>query len=153
MKSHLALKLISLTLGLFALPSFAAELKRPNILLIVADDLGYGELSIQGNPQIPTPSIDSLAKSGVRFSSDYVSGPYCSPMRAGLLTGRYQQRFGHEFTRAVDGKHVAKGRAPGLIAAQPARGFTVGSDPGPVGDYTGPNALRGKIEALTLRSL
>ena len=71
--------------------------KRPNILLIVADDLGYGELSIQGNPQIPTPNVDSLAKNGVRFTSGYVSGTYCSPTRAGLLTGRYQQRFGHEF--------------------------------------------------------
>jgi arylsulfatase A-like enzyme len=69
----------------------------PNILLIVADDLGYGELSIQGNPQIPTPNVDSLAKNGVRFTSGYVSGPYCSPTRAGLLTGRYQERFGHEF--------------------------------------------------------
>jgi arylsulfatase A-like enzyme len=71
--------------------------KRPNILLIVADDLGYGELGCQGNPQIPTPHIDSLAKNGIRFTSGYVSGPYCSPTRAGLMTGRYQQRFGHEF--------------------------------------------------------
>jgi arylsulfatase A-like enzyme len=71
--------------------------RRPNILLIVADDLGYGELSIQGNPQVPTPHIDSLAKNGVRFTSGYVSGTYCSPTRAGLMTGRYQQRFGHEF--------------------------------------------------------
>ena len=85
-------------LGLaLAVPSLAADAKRPNILLLVGDDLGYGELSIQGNPQIPTPNIDSLAKSGVRFTSGYVSGPYCSPTRAGLLTGRYQQRFGHEF--------------------------------------------------------
>src|SRR5689334_16583216 len=75
----------------------AAETHRPNILLIVADDLGYGELSCQGNPQIPTPNIDAIAKNGVRFTSGYVSGPYCSPTRAGLLTGRYQQRFGHEF--------------------------------------------------------
>ena len=71
--------------------------RKPNILLIVADDLGYGELSCQGNPQIPTPHIDSIARNGIRFTSGYVSGPYCSPTRAGLLTGRYQQRFGHEF--------------------------------------------------------
>jgi arylsulfatase A-like enzyme len=77
-------------------PLPAAE-RKPNILLIVADDLGYGELSCQGNPQIPTPNIDSLAKNGVRFTSGYVSGPYCSPTRAGLMTGRYQQRYGHEF--------------------------------------------------------
>ncbi|HEY5910783.1 MAG TPA: sulfatase [Verrucomicrobiae bacterium] len=90
-------KLILIALSLMTLTLSAAEAKRPNILLIVADDLGYGELSIQGNPQIPTPNIDSLARSGVRFTSGYVSGPYCSPTRAGLLTGRYQQRFGHEF--------------------------------------------------------
>lgn len=77
--------------------SAADAAKKPNVLLIVADDLGYGELGIQGNPQIPTPHIDSLAKNGARFTSGYVSGPYCSPTRAGLLTGRYQQRFGHEF--------------------------------------------------------
>ena len=77
--------------------SASSPTRRPNVLLILADDLGYGELSIQGNPQIPTPHIDSLAKNGVRFTSGYVSGPYCSPTRAGLLTGRYQQRFGHEF--------------------------------------------------------
>jgi arylsulfatase A-like enzyme len=71
--------------------------RKPNILVIVADDLGYGELGCQGNPQIPTPNIDSLAKNGVRFTSGYVSGPYCSPTRAALMTGRYQQRFGHEF--------------------------------------------------------
>jgi len=75
----------------------ATELRKPNILVIVADDLGYGELSIQGNPQIPTPNVDSLAHNGVRFTSGYVSGPYCSPTRAALQTGRYQERFGHEF--------------------------------------------------------
>ena len=78
--------------------SFGAEATRPNVLIIVADDLGYGELfGCQGNAQIPTPNIDSVAKNGVRFTSGYVSGPYCSPTRAGLMTGRYQQRFGHEF--------------------------------------------------------
>jgi arylsulfatase A-like enzyme len=75
----------------------AADAKKPNVLVIVADDLGYGELGIQGNPQIPTPNIDSIGKNGARFTSGYVSGPYCSPTRAGLLTGKYQQRFGHEF--------------------------------------------------------
>jgi len=81
----------------FAAGAIAAPADRPNILLIVADDLGWGELGCQGNPQIPTPHIDSLAKNGVRFTNGYVSGPYCSPTRAGLMTGRYQNRFGHEF--------------------------------------------------------
>ena len=70
--------------------------RRPNVLLIFVDDLGYGELGCQGNPQIPTPHIDALAERGIRLTSGYVSAPYCSPSRAGLLTGRYQTRFGHE---------------------------------------------------------
>ncbi|MDX2150831.1 MAG: sulfatase-like hydrolase/transferase [Bryobacteraceae bacterium] len=72
------------------------QTRRPNIVLIVADDLGYGELGCQGNPQIPTPNIDRIARSGVRFTNGYVTAPFCSPSRAGLLTGRYQTRFGHE---------------------------------------------------------
>ncbi|MDR3635913.1 MAG: sulfatase [Isosphaeraceae bacterium] len=70
---------------------------RPNIVLIVADDLGYADLGFQGGRDVPTPHLDALAAGGVRCSNGYVSGPYCSPTRAGLLTGRYQQRFGHEF--------------------------------------------------------
>ena len=80
-----------------ALGASAAD-RKPNVLVILGDDLGYGELSCQGyTPQIPTPHIDSIGKNGVRFTSGYVSGPYCSPTRAGFMTGRYQQRFGHEF--------------------------------------------------------
>ncbi len=79
------------------LASAADAAKLPNILVIVADDLGYADVGFHGGKDIPTPHIDSLAASGTRFSSGYVSGPYCSPTRAGLLTGRYQQRFGHEF--------------------------------------------------------
>lgn len=71
--------------------------RKPNILVIVADDLGYGDLSIHGCDDVPTPNIDSIAQGGVRFTQGYVSCPVCSPTRAGLLTGRYQQRFGHEF--------------------------------------------------------
>jgi arylsulfatase A-like enzyme len=79
-------------------PSWAQQAaRRPNIVLIMADDLGYGDLSIHGCKDIPTPHIDSLAKNGVRCTSGYVSGPYCSPTRAALMTGRYQQRYGHEF--------------------------------------------------------
>lgn len=74
-----------------------AGAKQPNIVLIVADDLGYGELGCQGNPQIPTPAIDSLAQSGVRCTQGYVTAPNCSPSRAGLLTGRIPTRFGYEF--------------------------------------------------------
>lgn len=69
----------------------------PNILLIVGDDMGYADVGFHGCKDIPTPNLDSLAASGVRFTSGYVSGPYCSPTRCGLMTGRYQQRIGHEF--------------------------------------------------------
>ena len=70
---------------------------KPNIIVIVADDLGYGDLGFQGGKDVPTPNIDSIAQNGVRFTDGYVTGVVCSPTRAGLLTGRYQQRFGHEF--------------------------------------------------------
>jgi arylsulfatase A-like enzyme len=74
--------------------------RRPNVLVILADDLGYADIGVQGCTDIPTPHIDALARDSVRCSSGYVSGPYCSPTRAALLTGRYQQRFGHEFNPA-----------------------------------------------------
>jgi len=76
-------------------PASVAE--QPNIILLFADDLGYGELSCQGNPEIPTPHIDSIANNGVRFTDGYVAGPNCSPSRAGMLTGRIPTRFGYEF--------------------------------------------------------
>lgn len=76
--------------------SFAGAASRPNIIVILADDLGYADVGFNGCQDIPTPHIDSLAKNGVRFSNGYVSHPFCSPTRAGLMTGRYQQRFGHE---------------------------------------------------------
>jgi arylsulfatase A-like enzyme len=78
-------------------PALTAEARKPNILIIVSDDHGYADVGFHGCQDIPTPNIDSLARTGVRFTNGYVSGPYCSPTRAGLLTGRYQQRFGHEF--------------------------------------------------------
>lgn len=77
--------------------SSSAARRKPNVVLIVADDLGYGELSVQGSKDILTPNIDSIARNGVRFTDGYVTCPVCSPTRAGLITGRYQQRFGHEF--------------------------------------------------------
>ena len=86
--------------GLMLPPTWAAQTqlpaRSPNIVLIVADDLGYAELGCQGCKDIPTPHIDSIAQSGVRFTSGYVTCPICAPTRAALLTGRYQQRFGFE---------------------------------------------------------
>jgi arylsulfatase A-like enzyme len=80
-------------------PAHAAD-RKPNFIIFLSDDEGYGELGCQGNKEIPTPHIDSIAKNGIRFTQGYVSGPYCSPTRAGLMTGRYQTRFGHEFNGA-----------------------------------------------------
>lgn len=79
-----------------AAPLALAADKKPNLVLIVGDDLGYGDLGCYGGTDVPTPNLDSIAKNGVRFTDGYVSCPVCSPTRAGLMTGRYQQRFGHE---------------------------------------------------------
>ncbi|MBL9208806.1 MAG: sulfatase-like hydrolase/transferase [Opitutaceae bacterium] len=87
----------------FALPLAAAATlagavaaDRPNLILILADDLGYGDVGFHGSTQIPTPNLDRLAASGVRCSQAYVSAPVCAPSRAGLLTGRNQVEFGFD---------------------------------------------------------
>lgn len=74
----------------------SGEKSKPNIIILFSDDAGYADFSMNGNQKIKTPNIDQIAKNGVTFKNAYVSGPVCSPSRAGLLTGRYQQRFGHE---------------------------------------------------------
>jgi arylsulfatase A-like enzyme len=71
--------------------------KRPHIVVIVSDDAGYADFSMHGADDIRTPNIDSIADNGVRFTNGYVSGCVCSPSRAGLMTGRYQNRFGVEY--------------------------------------------------------
>lgn len=78
------------------LPVLLRAAERPNVLIIVADDLGYNDTGFQGSKEIPTPHLDRLAARSVRCTNGYVSHPFCSPTRAGMLTGRYQQRFGHE---------------------------------------------------------
>ena len=71
------------------------ELKeKPNIVLILADDLGYNDLSCYRNQEIQTPNIDKIANQGIRFTSFYANAPECTPSRVALLTGRYQQRIG-----------------------------------------------------------
>src|SRR6476659_1041452 len=77
--------------------SDAAVGRKPNVLIFLSDDVGWAEYGFQGGKDIPTPHIDSIARNGVKFTQGYVSGPYCSPTRAGLMTGRYQTRFGHEW--------------------------------------------------------
>ncbi len=90
---------------IFATARVAAA-DKPNVIVIVGDDMGYADIGVHGCKDIPTPNIDALAAAGVRCTNGYVSGPYCSPTRAGLLTGRYQTRFGHEFN---------PGPAPGKV--------------------------------------
>jgi len=77
--------------------AIAAAAEKPNILVFLCDDTGWAEFGFQGGTDIPTPQIDSIAKNGVRFTQGYVAATYCSPTRAGLMTGRYPTRFGHEF--------------------------------------------------------
>lgn len=73
-----------------------AAVRSPNVVVILADDLGYHDLGCQGADDVKTPRIDSLAANGVRCIDGYVTAPQCSPSRAGLLSGIHQQRFGHE---------------------------------------------------------
>ena len=70
--------------------------QRPNVVLIITDDVGYGDLGSYGAPDVKTPHIDSLARDGVRLTDFYANGATCSPTRTGLISGRYQQRFGLE---------------------------------------------------------
>lgn len=97
MTTRFRLALVLLAATYLANDAGAQSQRPPNIVVIVADDMGYADIGVHGSPDIRTPHIDALARDGVRFTDAYVSGPYCSPTRAGLMTGRYPQRFGHEF--------------------------------------------------------
>jgi arylsulfatase A-like enzyme len=105
-----------------------AAVAKPNIIVMVGDDMGYADIGVHGCKDIPTPHLDSLASAGTRCTNGYVSAPYCSPSRAGLLTGRYQTRFGHEFNpggeepaAAKQGKKQKKKAASNEVAAEPAK--------------------------------
>ena len=83
-------------------------MKRPNVIIIMTDDQGYGDLSCMGATDFKTPNIDAVAENGIRFSSMYSASPVCSPSRASLLTGRYPANAG---VRAILAGHR---RATGL---------------------------------------
>ncbi|WP_081916705.1 sulfatase [Caulobacter sp. UNC358MFTsu5.1] len=103
----------------------ASERVRPNIIVIMADDLGYSDVSTYPGGRIPTPNIDRLGGEGVVFTEGYVTAPICSPSRAGLMTGRYQERFGFEYNNGPDTRDAAEhlGLAPDEITlAQVMRG-------------------------------
>jgi len=102
-RRRLSERVLALSVGLLAcqarvasqgeIGSVTTPPARPNVLIFLADDMGYGDIGVHGCQDIPTPSIDSIAREGVRCTSGYVSAPRCSPSRCGLFTGRYQQRF------------------------------------------------------------
>ena len=72
----------------------AASRKKPNVVILFIDDLGYGDVACFGHPRIPTPHIDSLAERGAKCTMSYITNPPCSPSRCSLITGMYAQRFG-----------------------------------------------------------
>ena len=86
---------------MLCLAAGAAQGDQANIVILFADDLGYGSVSSYGS-DIPTPHIDSIGRNGIRFTSGYMTAPVCNPSRNGLMTGRYQQRWGKELNSGVN---------------------------------------------------
>jgi arylsulfatase A len=84
-------------------PALAQTSARPNVVLIISDDMGWADIGSYGAPDIKTPNIDSLARDGVKFTDFYANGVLCTPTRAGLISGRYQQRYGIETALPNDG--------------------------------------------------
>lgn len=118
----IAIFLLTFTLGTSARaaqPTDKNPQKQPNILVILADDMGYGDLGCYGSLQIRTPHLDRLAAHGIRCTNGYVSGNVCAPSRAGFLTGRYQQRFGFEHNLGGAGKRDYHPHRLGIPAEQP----------------------------------
>ena len=89
--------------------SALAQSPPPNIVIILADDMGYGDVSYNGCPDYQTPNIDAIASNGILCTNGYVTHPFCSPSRAGLLTGLYQHRFGHEEQATGDDANPRRG--------------------------------------------
>lgn len=95
MKKSIIISVLFFGLTLFSCTNKSTE-RNPNIVLIMADDLGYGDISCYGNTYIHTPNLDYLASEGIRFTDFHSNGAVCSPTRAALMTGKYQQRTGVE---------------------------------------------------------
>ena len=90
------MKKILILIVLLAFQMTAKAQKQPNIIFLFSDDAGYADFGFQGSKIMKTPNLDKLAKSGVKFTQGYVTDATCGPSRAGLMTGKYQQRFGYE---------------------------------------------------------
>lgn len=95
-----SIAILILFIGIASIEALAA--KQPNLVIILTDDQGYADVGFNGSRDIRTPHIDTLAGNGVRFTNGYVTHPVCGPSRAGLLTGRYQGRFGFNTNPSVD---------------------------------------------------
>ena len=90
----------------------------PNVVLILTDDMGWADLGSYGASDVRTPNIDSLARDGVRMTDFYANAPVCTPTRAGLISGRYQQRYGLQVPLTVAGR-------PGGDVGLPSRGHSL----------------------------
>ena len=94
---------------------------RPNIIVILADDLGYADTSVNPGARFQTPNIERIAREGVRFTDGYASAAVCAPSRAGLLTGRYQERFGFQYNDGGSERALRQGLGLPLDQATLAR--------------------------------
>ena len=97
-------------------PPGSAGAARPNVIVILADDLGYADISAYKINRFHTPNIDRIGMEGVRFTDGYATAPVCGPSRAGLMTGRYQDRFGFEYNNGGARRDIAEGL--GLAAGE-----------------------------------
>lgn len=98
------MKLLYCSMLLLASATVMAQSKRPNILVVMLDDLGYNDVGFNGSTDIKTPEIDKLAKNGTIMTSGYVAHPFCGPSRAGFITGRYPHVIGTPYNLPEDGK-------------------------------------------------
>ncbi len=117
-------QLFSLSLAMVPLFCGALYAAKPNIVLIFADDMGYGDTGCYGGKLVPTPAIDSLARDGVRCTDGYVTAPVCAPSRCGIMSGAYNQRFGMQWND--DRKKYSLGQHKLMPQALRAAGYVTG---------------------------
>lgn len=132
-KSGLCALAATIAFGTSARPQPRPTANKPNVVLIIMDDLGYGDLASYGAPDVKTPNIDRLARGGVRFTESYANGAVCTPTRAALITGRYQQRAGLEWVLGPDRENTRGLRVS--PASFPARLKTSGYVTGLIGKW------------------
>ncbi len=109
-------RILTFLFGVLCSTCLQAQPERPNVIFIMTDDVGYGDLGSYGGPDISTPVLDLMAREGVRFTDFYSNGPTCSPTRAGLMTGRYQQRYDVEAPLPSSLETIESRGTHGLVA-------------------------------------